>query len=158
MGLPRQDADILPTSQLLTYIHRQVEPTFMAMVSFATPAAPATKATRPLLTQAHPRIYGHLAGRRTEYLIGVVATGRWKSLLPGGANYEAFSIVGRCLFALLAGHLVGGDRPTVPEALRASRGGEPGGGGMSKDNPAIDRHASEVFPGEAKRGCTARMP
>ena len=30
---------------------------------------------------------------------------RWKSLLPGAANYEAFSVVGHSLFALLAGIL-----------------------------------------------------
>jgi hypothetical protein len=30
---------------------------------------------------------------------------KWKAMLPGAVNYEAFSIVGHCLFALLAGLL-----------------------------------------------------
>jgi uncharacterized membrane protein len=30
---------------------------------------------------------------------------RWQTLLPGAANYEAFSAVGHCLFAVLAGLL-----------------------------------------------------
>ena len=30
---------------------------------------------------------------------------RWKAVLPGAANYESFSVVGHCLFALLAGLL-----------------------------------------------------
>ncbi len=29
----------------------------------------------------------------------------WSSMLPGAANYDAFSVVGHCLFALLAGLL-----------------------------------------------------
>jgi len=29
----------------------------------------------------------------------------WTSMLPGAANYDAFSVVGHCLFALLAGLL-----------------------------------------------------
>ena len=30
---------------------------------------------------------------------------RWKAMLPGAANYEAFSAVGHCLFALVSGLL-----------------------------------------------------
>ena len=30
------------------------------------------------------------------------ASARWRSLLPGAANYEAFSVVGHCQFTLLA--------------------------------------------------------
>jgi hypothetical protein len=35
----------------------------------------------------------------------IAVSGRWKAVLPGATNYEAFSIVGHCLFALLAGLL-----------------------------------------------------
>ena len=34
---------------------------------------------------------------------GVRTPPPWKSLLPGAANYEAFSVIGHCLFALMAG-------------------------------------------------------
>src|SRR5262249_32017559 len=36
---------------------------------------------------------------------GLTSAQGWKAILPGAANYDAFSTVGHCLFALLAGPL-----------------------------------------------------
>jgi hypothetical protein len=42
-----------------------------------------------------------------DLLISMVPANRWRSLLPGAANFDAFQRVGHSLFALLAG-LMGG--------------------------------------------------
>lgn len=108
MGPAGRSESRLPTSQLLTYVHQQVVPTVTGtyiinavatVAGTGTSPAPATGAA-PLYVVTSPP-----AGQGTSS--NLVVTGRWKSLLPGAANYEAFSIVGHCLFALLAGVLGG---------------------------------------------------
>jgi hypothetical protein len=42
-----------------------------------------------------------------DFLISMAPPNRWRSMLPGAANFDAFQRVGHSLFALLAG-LVGG--------------------------------------------------
>jgi hypothetical protein len=44
-------------------------------------------------------------GLTTATLSANVPPNRWRAILPGAANYEAFSTIGHCLFALLAGLL-----------------------------------------------------
>jgi hypothetical protein len=108
LGLSDANLAKLPTTWLLTYVHQRVAPpqTF----NFAVTSAGLGQGT--ILTSNI--IPGPLANTVTTTMTShiVVASGvthdtstRWKSLLPGAANYEAFSVIGHCLFALLAGLL-----------------------------------------------------
>jgi hypothetical protein len=109
LGLSESNLTRLPTTQLLTYVHQQVAPpqAFTFTVTATTPpqlnfgtVGPASSSPIPLnvvatnVSSAVPRLTNPIA-----------ASGRWKAVLPGAANYEVFSVVGHCLFALLAGLL-----------------------------------------------------
>ena len=90
----------LPTSQLLDYIHRQAAPTVVGTFTFAPPA--------PGGVQGIP--IGPDFNSSAVYVVsskGILRTGRWAAILPGASNDEAFTIVGHCLFVMLAG-LIGG--------------------------------------------------
>jgi hypothetical protein len=93
----------LPTTWLLCYVHQKVAPPEIYTaalyvdwmnISYANASTPANTVTTPTTAKA----------RLTNSAV-VAAPARWKLLLPGAANYEAFSVVGHCLFALLAGLL-----------------------------------------------------
>jgi hypothetical protein len=107
LGLSDQNLARLPTARLLQDIHQRVAPpvtgTFTTTYVF-TGAPRATGAgtftvSNPSSTSINVSTNPAPSGSTT------VAPSRWKSLLPGAANLEAFSIVGHCLFALLAGLL-----------------------------------------------------
>jgi hypothetical protein len=90
LALSEPNVNRLPTTWLLVYVHEKV-------------VAPT-----PVYG-----VYGVVTGNGVVTGIGsnvaivnpIPSPNRWQSILPGAANYEAFSVVGHCLFSLLAGLL-----------------------------------------------------
>jgi hypothetical protein len=114
LGLSKENMARLPTARLLAYVHQRVSPpqtfTFTVTGSTAAPANPGSI----ILTNIRPGPLNLVTTTTTTSATSApipdpastaVTANRWRSLLPGAANYEAFSIVGHCLFALLAGSL-----------------------------------------------------
>ena len=110
LGLSDRNLAKLPTTWLLEYVHQRVAPppTF-TMVTNTGPGqvVPGTILTNTVTAGALPNTF-----MTTTISQGVVTNSstaappaRWKSLLPGAANYEAFTAVGHSLFALMAGLL-----------------------------------------------------
>ncbi len=110
LGLSAHDLAKLPTTWLLTYVHQRAAPpqTFTVTFTGAGNTAPGTILTTNVTPG--PSANTVLSTTTSQFIVanpsGSNASTRWKSLLPGAANFEAFSAVGHCLFALLAG-LVG---------------------------------------------------
>jgi hypothetical protein len=111
LGLSDQNLAKLPTTRLLAYVHQQVAPPLTVALTLTGSGPGQMGQGRILMSNVAP---GPLANTVTTTITaqfdgtswasdGTFA--RWKSLLPGAANYEAFSIVGHCVFALLAGLL-----------------------------------------------------
>jgi hypothetical protein len=106
LGLAEPNLNRLPTTKLLAYVHQQVASpqTFTLTV---TTSPPASGQTSFIVSNSSSGPFNFVT--TTAFVPGSassgVTPGRWKSLLPGAANYEAFSIVGHCLFALMAGLL-----------------------------------------------------
>jgi hypothetical protein len=103
LGLSDRNLANLPTTWLLDYVHQQVAPP-QTVVGYAVPTIHLTNGSsfRAANTFA--------TTTPTQYNLWVnqgpgSGPARWTSLLPGAANYEAFSAVGHCLFALVAGLL-----------------------------------------------------
>jgi hypothetical protein len=111
LGLSDQNLSRLPTARLLAYVHQRVSPpqtfTYAVTGSMTAPASPGTI----ILADIRPGPLNLVTTTTTisapnpDPTSTAITPNRWKSLLPGAANYEAFSIVGHCLFALLAGSL-----------------------------------------------------
>jgi hypothetical protein len=108
LGVSEPNLGRLPTTRVLAYIHQQVAPPQTFTVNIVGPKSdlvPATLAgggydTAPVIPVEMP------ASSSTTAAVSVPATHNyWNRLLPGAANYEPFSVVGHCLFALLAGAL-----------------------------------------------------
>src|SRR5262249_28882609 len=106
LGLSDRNLAKLPTTWLLTYVHQRVSPplTFAVTLTGASPGQVGQGTI--LMSNVTP---GPLANTITttttsQFAVTTGASGgtsaRWKALLPGAANYEAFSVVGHCLFAL----------------------------------------------------------
>lgn len=102
----------LPTTRLLTYIHQQVAPpqTFTVTFTGALPTSinPGTIIMQNIQPGPVPNTTTTTVTSRAWLATPAntpAATNRWQAMLPGAANYEAFSAVGHCLFALLAGLL-----------------------------------------------------
>jgi hypothetical protein len=111
LGLSDRNLAKLPTTWLLLYVHQQVAPPQTFTIAL-TSAGPGQGAAGTILTSnVTPGPSANtVTTTTTSQLIltnnvSVVAPARWKSLLPGAANYESFGVVGHCLFALLAGLL-----------------------------------------------------
>jgi hypothetical protein len=95
LGLSESNLAKLPTTWLLRYVHEKVAPTPFVYTKHATlySTVPASWTTSTVRNVHHVSwTYNHIA-----------SPNRWKSMLPGAANYESFGAVGHCLFALLAG-------------------------------------------------------
>jgi hypothetical protein len=111
LGLSEPNLAKLPTSWLLAFVHQRVAPpqAFTFTTLFTAPAQ--TGQGRILTTDVSPGPAPNTVTTTTTSQIALTGMlngapgGRWKVLLPGAANYEAFSAVGHCLFALLAGLL-----------------------------------------------------
>jgi hypothetical protein len=102
---PSEKNNRLPTNYLLSYVHEQVAPpptaaTFTTV--FVTNPAPATSPNTIAVANSNP-VPWNLAATFTGNATSTA--GLWVSVVPGAANFEAFSTVGHCLFALLAGLL-----------------------------------------------------
>jgi hypothetical protein len=84
LGLSDENLTKLPTRWLLFYVHQKVAPTPVYLATLVN-------------------------GSESTITVGsfhaVASPNRWQSLLPGAGDFVAFSIVGHCLFALLAGPL-----------------------------------------------------
>src|SRR5262249_29642356 len=110
-GLSDQNLAKLPTTWLLTYVHQRVVPpqtfTFTATGNAPFQTLPGTI----LMSDVTPGPLANTVTTTTTSRFTVTGraignpSARWKAILPGAANYEAFSVVGHCLFALLAGLL-----------------------------------------------------
>jgi hypothetical protein len=99
LGLSAQDLARLPTTWLLIYIHAQVAP---------PPLPTAVYTVSPSKVSLTVVTNSAALGMTTNAPANPAASAasvRWGRLLPGAANLEAFSAVGHCLFALLAGLL-----------------------------------------------------
>jgi hypothetical protein len=112
--LPAQESAWLPTSQLLSYVERQVIGDRVFAVNFTsgstitstattitqTPPTSLTTSTGSVLVLANPATTSGNVFVQNAQTPSVAA---WAPFLPGAANGEAFKSVGHCLFALLAG-------------------------------------------------------
>jgi hypothetical protein len=111
LGLSEQNLARLPTTWLLSYVHQHVAPpqtvTFTITGNTWGPSGQGTIQAGNVA----PGTLAFTSSTATSSQFAVVngASGnppsRWWSLLPGAANYEAFSMIGNCQFALLAGLL-----------------------------------------------------
>src|SRR5262249_14321765 len=87
----------LPATWLLTYIHQRVAPqqTFTFLVPLAAPGqtGPGTVVMSSITSGPSANTFTVTTTSQVARAAPAngVATGRWKSLLPGAANYEAFS-------------------------------------------------------------------
>ena len=110
LGLSDQNLAKLPTSWLLVSVHQRVAPPSLVTYLVANRTGQVGQATI-LTSNVSPGPLPNTITTTTtsQYAVtsgaGDGTSARWKSLLPGAANYEAFSVVGHCLFALLAGLL-----------------------------------------------------
>lgn len=107
-GLSEGNLGKLPTSCLLRYIHERVagQQTFSVVFTTTTPPLALTKAATTVNVSGTPYGITNVAGTLNETVdANSQTTKRWRAMLPGAANYDAFQSVGHCLFALLAGLL-----------------------------------------------------
>jgi hypothetical protein len=109
LGLSDQNMAKLPTAWLLVYVHQRVAPSQTFTVTLSSNTGPGQVVSSTLLTDHGTRIPITRANTATTTTTTQFALAlddaRWKSLLPGAANYEAFTAIGHCLFALLVGLL-----------------------------------------------------
>jgi hypothetical protein len=102
LGLHAGNLAKLPTTWVLTYVHQRVTPqTYTLTVT----TVPAGGGTMPVGNSTPTQAVYAISPFALASGISGNGSARWKALLPGAANYEAFSAVGHCLFALLAGLL-----------------------------------------------------
>jgi hypothetical protein len=105
LGLSDQNLTKLPTTWLLVYVHQRVAPP-QPYTTFTLVGAPQGTVLTSNVTPGP--VANSVTTITTSQLtltnsVGVATPAPWKSLLPGAANYQAFSVIGHCLFALLAG-------------------------------------------------------
>jgi hypothetical protein len=108
LGLSEGNLSKLPTTWLLAYVHQRVSPpqTYTFTVTGSAPGQ--TGQGLVLMSNVRPGPIANTVTTTTTSQASMASTvdpaiaNRWKSLLPGAANYESFSVVGHCLFALLA--------------------------------------------------------
>jgi hypothetical protein len=110
LGLSAPHLAQLPTTWLLVYIHQRVAPPQMYSFTLTTGAPIQGSANTYLLGNVFPNSGANTVSNITSQVAVASAvnpdgSARWKRLLPGAANYEAFSVVGHCVFALLGGLL-----------------------------------------------------
>jgi hypothetical protein len=117
--LPAQESGWLPTSQLLSYVERQVIGANAITVNFTPAGTVTTTATSVIqmgstpVTPASPGTPGgnfviysspnNTAGNLRLWNAQNPSGTPWAPFLPGAANGDAFRSVGHSLFALLAG-------------------------------------------------------
>ena len=114
LGLSEPNLAKLPTTWLLTHVHQRVSPKSFSVVRLAlanaslaslnsrTHYVPSNVSPQPM---TGPATTGTTSQVWQAISANPVGLNRWKAILPGAANDEAFRVVGHCLFALLAGVL-----------------------------------------------------
>jgi hypothetical protein len=111
LGLSDQNLAKLPTSWLLSYVHQRVVPPLTLAVTLTGSTPGHFGQGTILMSDVTPGPLANTVTTTTTSQLSVASgtgnftSARWKAILPGAANYEAFSVVGHCLFALLAGPL-----------------------------------------------------
>ena len=109
LGLSDQNLAKLPTTWLLIYVHQRVAPQQQAFNIAFTAAAPVQVPGTSLNFTTVPFTNIVTTTTNAQFAVASMMAGdtstRWRSLLPGAANYDAFSVVGHCLFTVLAGLL-----------------------------------------------------
>ncbi len=122
-GLDRNIGDKLPTSRSLFFVHQHVAAPQLTLGTFTVTSTTTSSRPTPgsgetvVVQSATPNQVAAGVGA-TKYggiFAGTIltetnvdardVTNRWRSMLPGAANYEDFMGVGHCLFALLIGLL-----------------------------------------------------
>jgi hypothetical protein len=106
LGLSESNLTRLPTTWLLRYVHDKVAPAaiyasdpFDALEMIGGTSSASVPSGGATLTMSN-----HFPIRLAS-VATTTTPNRWKFMLPGAANYDAFGVVGHCLFALLAGLL-----------------------------------------------------
>jgi hypothetical protein len=110
LGLSEPYRTLLPTSRLLAYVHQQVAPPQTLTLTVTTSTGARAASHWAVVSSNSNPVPTYLVATTAPSNVPVfsssaVMPNRWKSLLPGAANEQAFRIVGHCLFALLAGVL-----------------------------------------------------
>ncbi len=113
LGLSDQNLAKLPTTWLLAYVHQRVAAplTLTGTLTFTGVGTGQTGLGTVLTSNVSPGPLPNTVTTTTTSqftMAGVTSSStsaRWKAMLPGAANYDAFSVVGHCLFAQLAGLL-----------------------------------------------------
>jgi hypothetical protein len=111
LGLSGQNLAKLPTTWLLAYIHQRVAPPVTATVTLTGVLVGKTGQGTIVMSNGTPNPLANTGTTTTLSPFAVMGGAEaeaytlWKSLLPGAANDEAFSVVGHCLFSVLAGLL-----------------------------------------------------
>lgn len=95
----------LPTAWLLNYIHERVVPPQRFAYTLTATANPGAGQSTFVVSSLNPKGINLVGTSSQPVIVTNTPTKRWARLLPGAANLEAFSAVGHCLFALLAGLL-----------------------------------------------------
>jgi hypothetical protein len=105
LGLSDDNLARLPTSRLLQYVHQQVVGTLPMNVTFTSTYIVSSVNVPTTLNVTSEPATGGGSGQVTlaQSAFGTGTPNRWKVILPGAANSEAFQSVGHCLFALIAG-------------------------------------------------------
>jgi hypothetical protein len=111
LGLAHHNLERLPTTWILRYVHQRVASpqtyTFIVNGGATGQAGQGAILTADISPGPLPNTITTIATSQLRVASGVSAdtSGRWKAMLPGAANYDAFSSVGHCLFAVMAGLL-----------------------------------------------------
>jgi hypothetical protein len=117
LGLSEGSLGNLPTSRLLAYVHEKVagtlpfNVTFTSSVGSVVPGGSAGNFVVMTVPPVQPPASLTTAKGAGQLLTfsNVAVNGKlpnsWLAVMPGAMNNEAFSTVGHCLFALLAGLL-----------------------------------------------------
>jgi hypothetical protein len=109
LGLSEQNLTRLPTSWLLMYVHQRAAPpqTFRVLLTSLNPGPAGQGTVLTSNVSSGPTANTITTTTTMKYALtksaNVNQPNGWRQLLPGAANYEAFSVVGHCLFALLSG-------------------------------------------------------
>jgi hypothetical protein len=112
LGLSESNLGRLPTTWLLMYVHQRVAPPqTLSTLAFAVGSPPGMRQGTILTSDVRLGLIPNTLTTTTTSRFTVASrvtsdlANRWRQVLPGAANYEAFSMVGHCLFAQLAGLL-----------------------------------------------------
>jgi hypothetical protein len=113
LGLSEGNLARLPTSRLLQYIHQQVVGTIRMNVTYITTTIVGSGNVPATLNLTSGPATGGGSGQATlvrpvtlaQNVSSSTPRNRWKVILPGAANSEAFQSVGHRLLALIAGLL-----------------------------------------------------